>query len=256
ASRPQENLAYSEQTPRKISAEQWSKPMRPALGVHVPNERKRMDAKQLYTDKIDTYLSFSSAFRSPQALRAFFKASGLLRADLRMLDAGCGAGAATIALVQALRSRGYGYNCMHAFDLTPAMLERFQKQLVLHNIADVELREQDVLELHRLPSSWTNYDLIVSVAMLEYIPRPRLVPTLAALRARLAPHGIMLLAITRKNWIIKFLIEQWWQAHRYERTELEAAFVAGGYDEIVFKRFPYPYFWQNQWAHVVEGRNG
>ena len=126
-----------------------------------------MDVKQLYTEKIDTYLSFNSVFRSPQALQAFFEAYDYLRSDLRVLDAGCGTGTAALALLRALQRRNLDYQTLHAFDLTPAMLARFREHLTQQQISNVYLREANVLELERLPPSWTNYDLIVSVAMLD-----------------------------------------------------------------------------------------
>jgi hypothetical protein len=48
-----------------------------------------MDVKQLYTEKIDTYLSFNAVFRSPQALQAFFEAYPCLHAGLRILFVVC-----------------------------------------------------------------------------------------------------------------------------------------------------------------------
>jgi cyclopropane fatty-acyl-phospholipid synthase-like methyltransferase len=213
-----------------------------------------MDAKQLYTERVDSYTSFSSFFRSFQALRAFFEARHDLRPGLRLLDAGCGTGSAGLALLQALRRRGFGYQCLHAFDLTPAMLERFRQHANERRIARVEIREANVVELDTLPCSWTDYDLIVSSAMLEYVPREKFAEALAALRARLAEHGRLFLIITRKNWITKLLIERWWRANRYTRAELEAAFAAAGFRNITFRRFPLSYFWHNQWAYVVEGR--
>ncbi|HET6599816.1 MAG TPA: class I SAM-dependent methyltransferase [Burkholderiaceae bacterium] len=86
--------------------------------------------KQLYTEKIETYLLFNAVFRTPQALEAFFRKSDFLRPGLRMLDAGCGTGAATFALLQGLRRRRFSHRCMHAFDLTPTMLERFRQNLI------------------------------------------------------------------------------------------------------------------------------
>ena len=211
-----------------------------------------MDAKQLYTEKVDTYVAFNSVFRSPQALQAFFKAYDGLRANLRVLDAGCGTGAATIALLGALRSRHLGVAALHAFDLTPAMLNRFRQDLERENLPHVHLREANVLEPEKLPPDWTDYDLIVSVAMLEYVPKSKLVTALSALRARLAPQGRLLLFITRKNWVTKFLIEMLWQANRYTRDELRDAFAFAGLGRPAFRRFPPSYFWQNVWAHVLE----
>jgi len=213
-----------------------------------------MDVKQLYTAKIDTYLSFNAVFRSPQALQAFFEAYPCLHAGLRILDAGCGTGTAALALVRALRRRHLEYQTLHAFDLTPAMLARFQEHVTQQQIAHVHLREANVLALERLPPSWTHYDLIVSVAMLEYVPRADMVTALTALRTRLARDGRLLLFITRKNWITKLLIERWWKAHRYTREELREALMAAGLREVTFKRFSYAYFWQNLWAYILESQ--
>ncbi len=117
----------------------------------------------------------------------------------------------------------------------------------------MHLREANVLELERLPPSWTNYDLIVSVAMLEYVPRAELVTALTALRTRLARDGRLLLVITRKNCVTKRMIERWWKATRYTREELREAFIAAGFGAVTFRRFPYSYFWQNLWGLILEG---
>jgi SAM-dependent methyltransferase len=212
-----------------------------------------MDVKQLYTEKIDTYLSFHSVFRSPQALRSFFESYDLLRSDLRILDAGCGTGTGALALLNALRRRSLDYQAIDGFDITPAMLARFREHLTQHDISKVHVREANVLELKTLPPSWSNYDLIVSVAMLEYVPSADLVTALTSLRTRLGQHGWLLLFITRKNWITKLLIERWWKANRYTRDELREAFFLAGFRAVTFKKFPYAYFWQNLWAYIVEG---
>jgi len=48
---------------------------------------------------------------------------------MRILDAGCGTGITTLALLSALESRGVPAGAIDAFDLTPAMLERFRATL-------------------------------------------------------------------------------------------------------------------------------
>lgn len=217
--------------------------------------RASVDAKRLYTEKIDTYLSFNAVFRSPQAQFAFFRNCDFLRPGMRILDAGCGTGAASLALLKALGAKGCAKgSTLHAFDLTPAMLERFRKQLGEQGIDNVELREADVLEPGALPSAWTGYDLVVSVAMLEYVPRERFVEALSSLRARVAPGGRFLLFITRRNWITWLLIGKWWKANRYRRRTLREALRAAGFAQVAVRRFPPAYFWQNQWAHVLECR--
>lgn len=51
-------------------------------------------------------------------------------------------------------------------------------------IRDVQLAEANVLTLDALPASWNGYDMIVSAAMLEYVPRESLPVALSGLRAK------------------------------------------------------------------------
>jgi len=147
-------------------------------------------------------------FRSREALQTLLERTGLLRPNLRILDAGAGFGTATFAVLDALRRRNIEPETIDGFDLTPAMLARFRAELDSRGITQVRLKQANVLQLdQQLPSSWGNYDLIVSASMLEYVGRRDLSKALSALGARLAPHGTLLVVITRKNWITKILID-------------------------------------------------
>jgi cyclopropane fatty-acyl-phospholipid synthase-like methyltransferase len=212
----------------------------------------RSQVQELYTNEIDRYSSFVGFFRSPQAIEALLRGSGLLRPGLRVLDAGCGFGMVTFALINAMSQRNFDYQEIDAFDLTPAMLVRFQKTLDAGAITRVQLRQADVLALDTLPASWTNYDLILSASMLEYLPKRDLPRALDGLRARLAPNGRMLAVITRKTAETKVLIEWWWHAERYTREELRRAFKKAGFQYPVFRRFTSRYFWLNRANNVVE----
>jgi ubiquinone/menaquinone biosynthesis C-methylase UbiE len=160
---------------------------------------------------------------SARAYEAYFAADKALRSGLRILNAGCGTGDDTLALVRALTSRGPEYQTIDAFDLTPAMLAHLQESLDAKRIKNVRLKEANVLDLESLPTEWTNYDLIISAAMLEYVPREALVTALRSLRMRLAAGGRFLMFITRRNWITSILIERWWKADRYSAEELRSA---------------------------------
>ena len=127
------------------------------------------DALSLFTKRHRTYARFIRLVRYPQGLRAFFGRSSLLADHLRVLDAGCGTGVATLALHEALMRRRFTSGTFHAFDVTPAMLERFGKALDRRGVS-VETRQADVLHMNSLPATWTNYDLIVTASMLEYVP--------------------------------------------------------------------------------------
>src|SRR5215471_16036823 len=213
--------------------------------------------KKLYTERLTTYRRFISFFRSREALQTLLERAGLLRPNLRILDAGAGFGTATFALLDAFRHRHIHPETIDGFDLTPAMLARFRAELDSRGITQVRLKQANVLQLdQQLASSWGNYDLIVSASMLEYVGRRDLSKALSALGARLAPHGTLLVVITRKNWITKILIEWWWQATRYSCQELREPFAAAGFRDLAFSRFPFRYFWQNLSNHVVVAKRG
>ncbi len=214
----------------------------------------RSAVKELYTKGIDRYSSFINFFQSPRGIQALLLRSDLLRPELRVLDAGCGFGMATFALLEALRQRNLDYQNIDAFDLTPAMLRRFESELESCGVSRVQLRQADVLALETLPASWTNYDLILSAWMLEYLPKQDLPHALAGLHARLAPHGRILVVITKKSPEAKVLIEWWWHAERYTKSELLRAFEEAGFLDHVFRPFPRRYFWLNRASYVVEAR--
>src|SRR2546430_10939467 len=123
------------------------------------------DARQFFTDRHATYARFIRAMRYPQGLRAFFLGSPLVRSGLRILDAGCGTGALTLAVRDAFVRRGCAPKALHAFDLTPAMLDRLRETLRRRGINGVELAEANVLQLDALPASWRGDDLVVSAAV-------------------------------------------------------------------------------------------
>ena len=212
------------------------------------------DPQRLFTERRNTYDRFIRAVLYPQGLRAFFLQSTALRPGLRVLDAGCGTGVVTLALHDAQISRGIAVQSFHAFDLTPAMLDRFRGILQRRAIEDVTLTQANVLDLAALPSGWFDYDLVVSASMLEYVPRAQLVVALKELRARLAQDGQFVLFITRRNPLTRLLIGRWWQSNLYTTDELADAFRAAGFSHFAFRRFPFRACHLSLWGHVVEAK--
>ena len=132
------------------------------------------------------------------------------------------------------------------------MLEYFRHALDKDGIEGVETAQADVLKLATLPGTWNDYDLIVSAAMLEYLPRARLVDALVELRSRLNPGGTVLLFISRDNWLMRPLIGRWWHANLYQAAELESSLRLAGFSRVAFRRFPFPYWLLSMWGHIIE----
>jgi ubiquinone/menaquinone biosynthesis C-methylase UbiE len=211
-------------------------------------------ATTIYTERAGSYHRFVSAVGYPQGVRAVLRDYEPLRSDLKVLDAGCGGGIATLALRDALEARNLRPGITHGFDLTPAMLERFRTSLARRGMSDVDLRQADVLQLERLPDAWRDYDLIVSASMLEHIPRSELPAALGALRGRLGAGGTFLLFISRRNWMMKYLIQRWWTANLYDREELATAMQQAGFSRVRFRRFPLSCAYLAVWGHILEAR--
>lgn len=171
----------------------------------------------------------------------------------RVLDAGCGAGAVTFALLRAYAKRAVSAGSVDGFDITPKMLQRFGEQLANEHLSDVRLLRADVLDLDScLPADWAGYDLVISSGMLEYVPRDRLPDALANLRSRFGPEGRLLLFISRKGLFNRWAMERWWQANCYDAPELQFALGTAGFTSIAFHRFPAPYGFLNSWGFAVE----
>jgi ubiquinone/menaquinone biosynthesis C-methylase UbiE len=210
------------------------------------------DPVQLFTRRTDSYVRFIRLMRYQDALRSYFRRSPLLRSGVRVLDAGCGSGALTLALREALLGRGLTPGSIQGFDLTPAMLDRFQQQLDSRVIRGVELTQCDVLQLDALPAGWEDYDLVVSASMLEYVPRDRFVTALSGLRGLLRPDGRFVLFVTKRNWLMQPLIGRWWDSHLYSSAELKRDLGEAGFREVTFGAFPLLFKYLASWGHIVE----
>ena len=209
------------------------------------------DARRLFTERPDRYARFIRLVRYPQGLRAFWRASPLLRPGLRVLEAGCGTGALTLAVWEAAAGRGIRLGAYDAFDLTPAMLDRLRASLTRRGVTGVALAEANVLALDALPPGWRGYDLVVTASMLEYVPRERFADALAGLRSRVTTGGQLVLFVTRRNPMTRLLIGRWWQSNLYTKPELRDAFLAAGFARVRFPGFPLAARYLATWGHVV-----
>ncbi len=212
------------------------------------------DPRRLFTERHAAYARFIRSVGYRQGLRAFLMGWASLHEGLCVLDAGCGTGALTLALHDALTRRGLPPRALHGFDLTPAMLDRFRETIRRRAIGGIELAEADVLRLDGLPAAWTGYDLVVSASMLEYVPPARFVEAIAGLRGRLRDGGTFLLFMTRRNPLTRLLVGRWWESNCYTAEELRAACADAGFSRVAFRRFPLAAGHLAAWGHIVEAR--
>jgi ubiquinone/menaquinone biosynthesis C-methylase UbiE len=235
--------------PRYNGRNARSRPRRP---VAIPLTATAPNPAQLFTQRTNSYTRFIRLVRYQEGLRSYFRRSPLLRSGLRVLDAGCGTGALTLALREALLERGLPPDLMHGFDLTPAMLDSFRHRLDVQGINGVELVQCDVLRLGALPAAWNNYDLVVSASMLEYVPREHFVTALSGLRGLLRTDGRFVLFITKNNWLMRPLIGRWWDSHLYNAAELTQALREAWFRDAKFGAFPFWFRHLSPWGHIVE----
>ena len=170
-------------------------------------------------------------------LEIFFRQSSYLHPSSRVLDAGCGTGVITRVLYQLASKRNYLGITFHAFDLTQNMLDVFQKWITERGATNIELQQADVLAVEAFPADWTDYNLIVSSTMLEYLPKHEVAHALGNLKRLLGNESILLIFMTKRNLVTRWLAEKWWKANTYEEREIRDLFRAAGFDKIQFKKF-------------------
>jgi cyclopropane fatty-acyl-phospholipid synthase-like methyltransferase len=224
--------------------------------MHPPFNKKEIEAKAraqaLYDSKTKLYeVLFIHAIGYGAAVRAYLNRQVDLSGISKVLDAGCGTGLLTRTLWQRAKKEGASVQ-FHGFDLSPKMLERFVGWMMRENIRDIELSELNVLDLSDRPDHWKGYDLIVTSAMLEYVPRDSLATALFGLREMLAPGGKLLLIITRRTWLTSWFVGNWWDAELYQQTELAELTKNAGFESVHFRPFPGRYRIAGHWLIVVE----
>lgn len=191
------------------------------------------EVKRLYTKKASFYHFFFLDFLGiSRIIGNFLRQSDYVRSDFKILDAGCGTGNITRSMYTIAHQREYKNLTFHAFDLTQAMLDLFYQWIKDIGGTNITLKQADVLHLESLTSDWSNYDLIVSCGMLEYLPKDNIRQALSGLKELLKHDGKLLVFITRHNVIAKLFIEQWWKANTYNEQELRKILL-----DIGFRKF-------------------
>lgn len=194
--------------------------------------------QKLYTDRGALYQRLFVDFLGwGRELEHFFRRAIEIRPSSRVLDAGCGTGVITKILYQLAQEKGYEGIEFHAFDLTPRMLEIFRQWITEQGATNIELAQADVLETKGLPAQWTEYDLIVSATMLEYLPKNQVKDALANLKQLLRNDGRLLILITRRNRLTRWLAGKWWKTNTFEEREIQTLLRDVGFETIELRDF-------------------
>lgn len=193
-----------------------------------------------YTQKAKLYQHFFIDFLQwEKVLEDFFKANRSLYSDAKILDAGCGSGSVTKVLYHLAQQQRLTNIAFYGFDLTPAMLDLFRAWIADMGAQDIHLQQADALAIkNTLPNDWKDYDLIVSSAMLEYIPQEKLSQALSDLKGLLNKNGRLLLFLTKRTWVTRWTGGKWWGTNLFDRDELAIALRQVGFKTIQFKKLP------------------
>lgn len=171
---------------------------------------------------------------------------------MRILDAGCGTGAITQTLYDLAQVEDIRNLEFHGFDLSASMLNIFRQWVTQQEIGNVVVAEGDVLRIETLPPDWKDYDLIVTSTMLEYLPRAELKDALINLKRLLKNDGTLLVFITKRNLITRWIAGRWWKANLYSKSEIQRAFEQAEFRQVDFKKFVR---WWSSAIFVIEANN-
>lgn len=198
------------------------------------------EVQRIYSARASFYHFLMVNLGFGRATESFLQESYYVGSHLKVLDAGCGTGNATRALYNIAHKKGYEDITFHAFDLTQAMLDLFRQWIKKVGAGNITLRQANVLNLEELPSDWNEYDRIVSLNMLEHLPKDNIRQALRGLKQLLKHDGKLFVVITRRNIINRF-IGWWWKNNIYDEKELQRIFLDAGFSKFKISNF----FWHS-----------
>jgi cyclopropane fatty-acyl-phospholipid synthase-like methyltransferase len=177
-----------------------------------------------------------------QVVRSLLMDRDVLKSNMKLLDAGTGTGLVTRVLHSLAREKGHSNIVFHAFDLTEAMLKVFHRWIRAEGAEDaISTRVQDVLHLETLPQAWSDYDLIVTSTMLEYVPTASLHEAVAGLLGLLKPGGKMIWLLSGRTLPMRFFVGWLWRSNLYSKSELDAVLAKAGAVKVEYLPLPRPY---------------
>lgn len=117
------------------------------------------------------------------------------------------------------------------------MLDMFGQWVEKEGAKVIQMQQANVLDLeNQLHDDWHGYDLIVSSAMFEYIPKEERSKALGNLKRLLNENGILILFVTRRTWITRWTGAKWWGTNLFDRDEFEVELHSAGFKKVKFKK--------------------
>lgn len=156
----------------------------------------------------------------------------------KIFDAGVGTGSLSYALAQAHTANMN----FHGIDISDNMIEQAHANMSQLGI-DAQLRTGDA---RYLPYEDNSFDCVITAHMLEHLDNPLI--GLKELVRILKPQGTLLLVMTRKSVIGKYIDLQW-RLNRVDEDTLQCWFSYLGLQHVTQHYFAAP-FWAN-WASMV-----
>jgi ubiquinone/menaquinone biosynthesis C-methylase UbiE len=190
------------------------------------------------------YRILTRVFFYPFGLRDFVFRKIPLTNDARILDAGCGYGILSRAVYDKVRKEGLVGIEQHAFDISADMLQAFKEMCPE---GEIQVRQLDVRDL---TYNDEYFDLIVTSAMLEYVPNVE--NALTSLKRCLKPGGAIYVFMSRKSPLNDLLFRPFGNPKCYSFGQLADIFSRSGFRNITRHRFPLRSLWLNAWGVIIE----
>jgi ubiquinone/menaquinone biosynthesis C-methylase UbiE len=117
------------------------------------------------------------------------------------------------------------------------MLKLFQQWVISVKAENIELAKANVFDANSLPAGWNNFDTIISIITLKYLPRDKAKDALSNLNSMLKPEGSTVVIIAKHNLLTALIGSIWWKADLYKKPKIRQAFVEITFKNIEFRKF-------------------
>ncbi|MFO0703082.1 MAG: class I SAM-dependent methyltransferase [Candidatus Andersenbacteria bacterium] len=183
-------------------------------------------AAELYDRRANLYEGFFVRLLGFGArVRRWCQGNVELRPGSRVLDAACGPGTFTKAIVELAREQNVDVS-VRAFDISQRQVDKLQAWIDERHLGNLQVRQGDLVEAGSLPADWNDFDLIVCGYALEHVVHEQVPTALANLYTRLAPGGRLVAFVTQQTPLTTWLVGRWWHARLFTSEQVRQAFAA------------------------------